>query len=450
MSNLILPSRFTSQPQGAVSIDWSNPITKGLKIAILPSLGWNSTDVVGKKSISAMYGGSTLAPRVIDSDGMCLLQNRVSYNQVTTISSWTDVTGEGSAFLIRKGAGTRLWEIGSTGNVDDFPFSAKAYSDAFWTSRWISAVDPPSGKVFSNLVKIGVSVKNGSQRAFWDGPLWTSATNTGGFAVPAQMAFGADLSGSGTQTNGESRIYLALVWSRFLSDLEHKILSINPWQVFKAPPRLYFAPSGGGGSTAYTLTCASGTYTTSGKTATLTYTRTLVCSSGVYTTSGKVATLQVAHKLICASGTYTTSGKAAVLTYTPGNVTQNYTLTCSSGTYTVSGKTATLNVAHALICASGAYTTSGKAAILKVAHSLQCASGTYVVSGKAAILTYTSYGPVTYTLTCSSGSYVVSGKAVTLTYVGHAINVSEPEYTVYLQKRQFKTTLQKRSFRVYS
>ena len=39
MAALILPKRFTSQPQYAAPIDWSNPITAGLRNVLIPTRG---------------------------------------------------------------------------------------------------------------------------------------------------------------------------------------------------------------------------------------------------------------------------------------------------------------------------------------------------------------------------------------------------------------------------
>ena len=445
MGAIILPSRFSQQPTQVVPIKMENPLSQGL--------------------ISAFNFGTSLRDRVSGEYATLYTNARIETRAgVVGVGNF----GDGTSCLYLPDLSTKLgsqftvaWVTAGANSSDqgfgNLSTDANTEHAGYGGTYYVSGATPrrlsfamPSGMrpYDQNTVLIASNtLKEWSAYQNRFGKIGGAAIYEASNGWPASASLGGP--GGSFQYTGIFAGFFA--WNRQLSDSEARLFVDAPWNIFQAPStRIWVNVGGGGGSTAYTLTCASGTYTTSGKTATLTYARTLVCSSGAYTTSGKVATLQVAHKLICASGTYTTSGKAATLTYVPGAGPVNRTLTCDVGSYAFSGKAVTLTVNRKLICASGTYTTSGKSTTLTVAHSLQCASGTYVVSGKAATLTYTSHGPVTYTLTCSSGSYVMSGKAATLTYVGHIINVSEPEYTVYLQKRQFKTTLQKRSFRIYS
>jgi hypothetical protein len=221
----------TRQPQGAVRVDWANPITKGLRRAIIPTSGWYGTDVVGNASYSAFYGGSTPAKIAPDSIGLCFLQHRALYNQCLQVATWTNVTSEASLLIIRRGAGTILCQASTA--KDEFPFSGLAYCQSFWTSRWMSGVAAPSGNSFSGANTIIHSVKNGSQKSFWNGIEWHSSTATGGFSLPATVSFGCDASG---ETNGQCNIALALLFDRALSSAEATSLSLNPWQIF-APSR---------------------------------------------------------------------------------------------------------------------------------------------------------------------------------------------------------------------
>ena len=87
----------------------------------------------------------------------------------------------------------------------------------------------------------------------------------------------------------------------------------NTGWVFTAPP---------GGGTAYSLTCATGSYAVTGQAATFTYAS------------------NVNYALACAVGNYTVTGQAATFTYTAGQI--NYALTFTAGNYAVTGKNATL------------------------------------------------------------------------------------------------------------
>lgn len=240
--SLIIRPPWTRQPQHSIAIDWSKPITRGLKVVILPSLGWQAKDLARGLGYSAFSGGAAQAPVVIGSPGKAFRSDGYLYNQYISIPSWVN-TNEGSALIIRSGAGVRLWELGDSGNSDEFPYGGLVYTDAFWSGRWANGVAPPSGKQFDVPLTIAVSVKEGRQVAFWDAEKWWSNNQSGGFTLPSSLQFGASASGP---SGGTHDTYLALAWDRALSDAELKSVSENPWQIFKPPPRrIWVAPSGG-------------------------------------------------------------------------------------------------------------------------------------------------------------------------------------------------------------
>jgi hypothetical protein len=171
----------------------------------------------------------------------------------------------------------------------------------------------------------------------------------------------------------------------------------------------------------YSLTCAVGSYSVTGKTATFSLSKKLTASTGSYSVTGKAATFSYVHgnvnyTLACAVGSYAVTGKNATLTYTAGHV--NYALTCSTGSYAVTGIASTLTVAHKLTATAGAYSVTGKTATFSLAKKLTAAAGIYAVTGQTATFTYTA-GQINYTLTCAVGSYAVTGKNATLTYVNN-------------------------------
>lgn len=151
---------------------------------------------------------------------------------------------------------------------------------------------------------------------------------------------------------------------------------------------LLLAAGSGGGSVAYSLTCAAGTYTLTGNAATLRKDSSLVCSTGSYSLTGSSTTLnkvsslvctagsytltgtsnvlQVARTFSCAAGDYSLSGYTTTLTYSPGTGGINYTLSCNNGTYTVTGQTATLTKNFTLSCSAGNYAITGQDATLDV------------------------------------------------------------------------------------
>lgn len=82
----------------------------------------------------------------------------------------------------------------------------------------------------------------------------------------------------------------------------------------------------------YSLTCAVGTYSVTGKTSNLLVARKLSANTGSYSTTGKAATFLLSHKLTGAAGAYSVTGKAATF-----SLTTNYILPCLNGSYTLTG-----------------------------------------------------------------------------------------------------------------
>jgi hypothetical protein len=218
-------TRWTSQPQVPVGIDWGNPITNGLERAL------NFTRRVSRelaKGVSVTYG-SNIVPL---NQGYGIfgvgLKDIAGGNSAISVASWANTTSEATVVLLQERGSTsnNEWlELGTTGNVDHFPYGGLVYSDAFWNSRWISGASIPAGKSFTKPHIIALSVKNGSQRAYWDGALWVSASNTGGFTLPSTLSINTGTGFIGT-------FYAAFFFSRALSPAEVKSLSDNPWQIF--------------------------------------------------------------------------------------------------------------------------------------------------------------------------------------------------------------------------
>jgi hypothetical protein len=432
----------TRQPQGAVRVDWANPITKGLRRAIIPTSGWYGTDVVGNASYSAFYGGSTPAKIAPDSIGLCFLQHRALYNQCLQVATWTNVTSEASLLIIRRGAGTILCQASTA--KDEFPFSGLAYCQSFWTSRWMSGVAAPSGNSFSGANTIIHSVKNGSQKSFWNGIGWHSSTATGGFSLPATVSFGCDASG---ETNGQCNIALALLFDSALSSAEAASLSLNPWQIFAPSRRLVvFGAGTGGGAVTGTATITPAPHTLTGvgavavagtlnktpaaQTAT---TAVAVAIAGTLnktpaaqtvTTAGTVAVSGTFNKAPAAQ-TLTASGTVASGVTGTANITPAAQTVTAAGTVAIAAS-ATITPSAQTATASGAVQVAATATVTPAAQTVT-ATGTVVsgVVGNASITpaaqTATASGTVAIAATATvtpaaqtvSATAAVSGGAVT-------------------------------------
>lgn len=248
--------------------------------------------------------------------------------------------------------------------------------------------------------------------------------------------------GSG-QTSGSSSIpgagwqNYAIVYNKALSAEEVKDRNLSKFSILAAQPRRIYVSSG---STSYTLTAASGSFSVTGTAATLKYGRALSADSGSFAVTGAAATLRKGYSLQAASGSFAATGTAATLRY--GRVIQasgatfqvsgtaaslkygrvlaaapgafqitgtdatltygtagSYTLTAQSGSFSVSGTDATLRYGRKLSADSGSFAFTGTAATLRYARRVIAESGTFSITGTAATLTYSgAAGPITSTV----------------------------------------------------
>lgn len=117
--------------------------------------------------------------------------------------------------------------------------------------------------------------------------------------------------------------------------------------------------AGGGG---YTLTAATGAFTTTGNAAALRAGRKLAAAQASYTTTGYAAALRAGRKIAAASATFAATFYDATLTYSGSGGA--YTLTAEAATFATTGNAATLRAARKLVAASASFATTGYAATL--------------------------------------------------------------------------------------
>ena len=175
-------------------------------------------------------------------------------------------------------------------------------------------------------------------------------------------------------------IYLALCWTRELSQNEVNSLLQNPWQVFApAPRRIWSAPSGG--TNTYTL-AVSGGVTFSGSTP-LRRERKQVPSGGV-TFSGSIPLLRTRTQIPSGGVTF---GGTAPITFNAPNI---YTIIPSGGV-TLSGAVPLLR--ERLFAPSGAVSFSGTVPLIRTRITVP--SGQVTFSGSTPI-TFIPAGGIPY------------------------------------------------------
>lgn len=390
MATIINSTSWTSQPQQAVGIDWSNPITRGLAAA----LNYSGFDNVGGLTLSRS-GTLSVSPT---SAGLSSGSSGTAYFSLSTRNI---VAPTNTAFSVvgtfRANNATQtnkyiayLRDSGGTGNQAAVIFGYVANKIEFFAPQFTGA-DPRTGS------QITVPDTNPHTFAYcYDGSNWSgyidgvqvfSVSRTFSCNVANTNLVSTLLSANGSNTLDGSIIQ----WSTFnrgLSPSEARSITANPWQIFKPLPRRIFAPA----------PIAGGLYT-------------LTAQSGSYTISGQQATLLRHRNLTVSAGTYNITGQSVNITYSPTAAV--YTLTAQAGSYSLTGLSATLLKSKLLSTSSGSYSITGNSATISKNRVLTATSGSYTITGSSTTLTYVPLTPV-YTLTAQTGVYNITGQTAQL------------------------------------
>ncbi len=236
MASIILPDRWKRQPQGAVDVDWSNPLTNALKIAFLPSdrakVGTPSSSSAiitpsqhGLAANITSRDTSYYYPHHSDYDGgnlsfFVLAKSRTITNNRNYFGKWAD-TADNDSWILRTESGVLKQYI----NVS-----------AVWTNA--SAGTVSVGKVHALAGAYGY----GGITAYLDGVPGTTASKSGNVASTSAARIGdAGLAIASPGDAADADIYLAMLWKRTLFAPEIKALSDNPWQVFKPRKQVIYS-----------------------------------------------------------------------------------------------------------------------------------------------------------------------------------------------------------------
>lgn len=236
----ILYSPWTSQPQQAVGIDWSNPITLGLQYAYIPASLINSgitkkvlNGAVGIQASSSTSGGAVLEQQDTRTTGTIFVVGLHPPAGSSTQYFYDGETATNRDLLYGKGINnTYGWYVGGHEVADTTPLPAFLFD-----------VDKPTS--------VALVWRSGAQTAYKNGSVFATRSAT----ITASSKRSIRLASRYASTEGltTGAIYLFAKFSRELSQREVISLSANPWQIFKPIPRRIFVPvAAGGGATAVT------------------------------------------------------------------------------------------------------------------------------------------------------------------------------------------------------
>lgn len=369
--------RWARQPQVPVVLDRSNPLTRRM----VSCLELRSNYVQDLASTLVFNHTRPIVPtqvgRAASFDSTALINTGV-----TSINGQSLFATSGNPFtvslLVRRTASNtyfakasatsanRTFQIGEGGGVGDatpfvgirgtFTNTNLGFSDSNW-HLYTVVYDGTSATLFVDATA-------------------TAALTVGTAAEETTENFtigGRTASSPGSLFSGN--VAFVRIWSRALSQNEHRSLWGNPWQIFVPQRGIVFSfPSGGG---AYTITADAGSYALTGQAATLLRSYAVAGGFGSYALTGQAATLLRSYAVAGDFGSYALAGQDASLL-------RSFSLDGAYGTYTVAGQQATLSRSYAVEAAAGSYATDGQAATILFSRLLDAASGSYSVTGQGA------------------------------------------------------------------
>ncbi|MGO4379695.1 hypothetical protein AB4Z19_15575 [Pseudoduganella sp. RAF19] len=236
MTDLLLKRRAWRQPQGALQVDWGNPIAQGLCLVALNGQNLSALGVIGGKQVTFPYASGS--SQVVNSQGVASQATNYLYD-----TGATGIVGNNYSLLV-VGNCTSTSAIQNavdddvdTGSPRCFQFrvnAGKAELITFDTSSnpyFATAPAMSATKLASGFV-IGAAVA-GNSIAVYQGGTKTANTAAGTQRVPSGSFRLGGHKGSGGSSWGTGGLNLVLGWNRTLSDTEMQSLADNPWQLFR-------------------------------------------------------------------------------------------------------------------------------------------------------------------------------------------------------------------------
>ena len=250
--SLYLPRRVSKQPQGNAAVNWSNPITAGLEVAILH--GQQNLAAINLANPYLSFSISNTGSNFIKSVGSDFvgLGNRFADNSFTFQSNATlglrntsptgytlgsvaiaTTSGVSATFINQdRAGGTRNFQfrVNTSNQLEFITFTGG--STIFTTASW-------PNRLVGGAVAAAVSGTSAALAA--DGVL-TKATisSANNLSNTAERLDIAKYGSTGT-SNWIGTISLSTLWSRRLTDDELVAWTRNPWQIFAPSSSTYLS-----------------------------------------------------------------------------------------------------------------------------------------------------------------------------------------------------------------
>lgn len=237
----------TSQPKTPVSIDWSNPITRGLEFVYLPGLPSDSSKKIRNLAVFgsgvSSRGSSLTSIANTASSGLRINSGKIlgglSNSTVLGVAETNLPTGTGNGYIEnnarliyceRSNVGNCIYKLGIgnyTGLKAEF-----TYRNAGGTllQQRLSDTTLNDGRP-----KVYFATKNGTTHGTYVSGIGNSGTIGSADTTFTDSGIEARIASDKGDVNGNwgGLVHLVAGWSRALSAAEIKSLSANPWQIFQ-------------------------------------------------------------------------------------------------------------------------------------------------------------------------------------------------------------------------
>lgn len=227
-----LPQRWRQQPQGPVTVDWSNPLSVGLVDVLLPALLRTTI-----KGVAASPGSSLTTRPGINGRARVTPTNAATRDAYSGMGQ--SLSAPMSHFIFH-----RQLDTSSTRLVGTFVLNTSGFGFIPNTSHRAVACQPANSIITGSTVVAGKlkadlhTIGTASHQLYENGIQTASATLTGYTSGAVAYGIGAD---TAAVVASAAEIYLSAIWSRQLNQTEAWALYENPWQIFKPlTPRLWF------------------------------------------------------------------------------------------------------------------------------------------------------------------------------------------------------------------
>lgn len=256
----LFKAQRTSQPQGQASIDWNNPITRGLIEAYLP-IGTRGVDVIAAAPMPV--GVSTVNVRVGKYGRASVFSSSLNARNSARMQSLAECSIFAIALNSGTSATTEICGYGNSGSANPLfmlGMSPSSPTPSFRVRDTANTNQEVSGGTWasaSDAILCGTRSEAGNFQKMYVNGLeanTAAATAMGSVAFDRWAVGGLRRNTDGLYLTGS--VYLAAAWNRALSPAEVKSLSDNPWQIFVPANRSWALEAPSGGATTHTTTGA--------------------------------------------------------------------------------------------------------------------------------------------------------------------------------------------------